>query len=337
VPVTIHDVAREAGVSHTTVSRALNNKGELSPETRARILAVAERLHYVPSSVARALASGTTKTLGLIITNSASPVYAAVVRAIEGAAHAVGYGLLLCNSAGSQDQALRCLAMLQSKQVDGLILAPTQTDRRDIAMLQRSGIPFVLLLRYFSDLETDYVVMDNVEAGYLVTDHLLQRGHRQIGHIAGPAHISSAQGRLAGYKRALEACGLSYDQNLVCHADFTMDGGYQAARQLLSLPQRPTAIFAATDMQAVGVLKVAKELDLAVPGDLALAGGDDIELAEYLEVPLTSFSQPSDEIGAHVVEILMTRIRGDRDGFKQVVLKPRLIVRKSSGCAGPTD
>ena len=121
MPVTIHDVAREAGVSHTTVSRALNNKGELSPETRARILAVAERLNYVPSSVAQALASGATKTLGLIITNSASPVYAAIVHAIEGAAHAVGYGLLLCNSAGSQEQALRCLAMLQSKQVDGLI------------------------------------------------------------------------------------------------------------------------------------------------------------------------------------------------------------------------
>ena len=228
MPVTIHDVAREAGVSHTTVSRALNNKGELSPETRARILAVAERLNYVPSSVAQALASGATKTLGLIITNSASPVYAAVVHAIEGAAHAVGYGLLLCNSAGSQEQALRCLAMLQSKQVDGLIVAPAQTDRRDIAVLQRSGIPFVLLLRYFPDLQTDYVIMDNMEAGRLVTDHLLQRGHRLIGHVAGPMHISSGLGRLAGYRQALEASGVPYDESLVCHAAFTMEGGYQA-------------------------------------------------------------------------------------------------------------
>ena len=112
------------------------------------------------------------------------------MHAIEGAAHAVGYGLLLCNSAGSQEQALRCLAMLQSKQVDGLIVAPAQTDRRDIAMLQRSGIPFVLLLRYFPDLQTDYVIMDNVEAGRLVTDHLLQHAHRWIGHVAGNrAHL----------------------------------------------------------------------------------------------------------------------------------------------------
>jgi len=285
----------------------------------------------VPSSVAQALASGATKTLGLIITNNASPVYAAVVHAIEGAAHAVGYGLLLCNSAGSQEQALRCLAMLQSKQVDGLIVAPAQTDRRDIAMLQRSGIPFVLLLRYFPDLQTDYVIMDNVEAGRLVTDHLLQRGHRLIGHVAGPVHISSGLGRLAGYRQALEACGVSYDAGMVVHAAFTMDGGYQAGRQLLNRPQRPTAIFAATDMQAVGVLKASKEFGLTVPGDLALAGGDDIELAEYLEVPLTSFRQPSIEIGAQVVAILMSRIDGDREGFKQVVLKPELIVRRSSG------
>ena len=173
--------------------------------------------------------------------------------------------------------------------------------------------------------------MDNVEAGRLMTDHLLQRGHRRIGHVAGPTHISSAQGRLVGYRQALEACGVPYDEGLVCHAAFTMEGGYQAARQLLDRPQRPTAIFAATDMQAVGVLKAAKELGLAVPGDLALAGGDDIELAEYLEVPLTSFSQPSDEIGAQVVAILMSRIGGDRDGFKQVVLKPELIVRKIFG------
>lgn len=331
MPVTIHDVAREAGVSHTTVSRALNNKGELSPDTRARILAVAERLHYVPSAVAQALSSGATKTLGLIITNSASPVYAAVVRAIEGAAHAVGYGLLLCNSAGSQDQALRCLAMLRSKQVDGLILAPTQTDRRDIDALYRSGIPFVLLLRHFPDLPTDYVIMDNPEAGRLATDHLLQRGHRRIAHVAGPAHISSAQGRLAGYQQALEARGIAYDARLVRHAPFTMEGGYQAARELLNQPERPTAIFAATDMQAVGVLKATRELGLTIPDELALVGGDDIELAAYLEVPLTSFSQASDEIGMQVVEILMARIGGDRDGVKQVLLKPQLIVRRSSG------
>jgi LacI family transcriptional regulator len=330
-PVTIHDVARAAGVSHTTVSRALNNKGELSPETRARILAAAERLHYVPSSVAQALASGATRTLGLIITNSASPVYAAIVHAIEGAAHAAGYGLLLCNSAEDQEQALRCLAMLQAKQVDGVILAPAQTDRRDIAVLQRSGIPFVLLLRYFPDFPTDYVIVDNVLAGRLMTGHLLERGHRRIGHVAGPPHMSSSQGRLDGYRQALAASGVPYDDGLVRHAAFTMEGGYQAAQQLFRESRRPTAVFAATDMQAVGVLKAAKERGLAVPGDLALAGGDDIELAEYLEVPLTSFSQPSDDIGAQVVAILMARINGDREGVKQVVLKPQLVVRRSSG------
>ena len=115
---------------------------------------------------------------------------------------------------------------------------------------------------------------------------------------------------------------MPYEERLVCHAAFTMEGGYQAGRQLLDRPQRPSAIFAATDMQAVGVLKAAKEIGMTIPGDLALTGGDDIELAEYLEVPLTSFRQPSAAIGAEVVAILMSRIGGDREGFKQVVLKP---------------
>jgi LacI family transcriptional regulator len=290
-------------------------------------------MNYVPSSVARALASGATKTLGLIITNSASPVYAEVVRDIEGAANSAGFGLLLCNSGGSQDQALRCLAMLQSRQVDGLIVAPAQTDRRDIEVLQRWGIPFVLLLRYFPDLDTDYVVMDNELGGRMATSHLLELGHRRIAHVAGPAHISSAQGRLAGYRQALAEAGIFYDEALVRHAPFTMDGGYTAGRALLGQGERPSAIFASTDMQAVGVMKAAKELGIAVPKRLALVGGDDIELAAYLEAPLTSFRQPSTEIARRVVEILVARISGSHGCSMQAVLRPEFIVRRSSGAS----
>ena len=229
------------------------------------------------------------------------------------------------------EQALRCLAMLQSKQVDGLILAPAQTDRRDIAFLQRAGIPFVLLLRYFPDLCTDFVVVDNVEAGRLMTEHLLERGHRRVGHVAGPATCPAAWGVWTAIARP--------SPRRMCH---TMKA-WCATRRLPwraairrpsncwdGLSDRP-AIFAATDMQAVGVFKAAKELGLRVPDDLALAGGDDIELAEYLEVPLTSFNQPVDEIGAQIVAILLARIDGDREGVKQVVLQPQLIVRRSSG------
>jgi LacI family transcriptional regulator len=342
VPITIFDIAREAGVSHATVSRALNNKGDLSPATRARVLAVAEKLHYVPSSVARALVSGQTRTFGLIVSNNASPFFSEIVRVIEGTTNAAGFGLLLCNSAESQEQALRCLAMLLSKQVDAIILTPVQSDTRDVALLQRSGIPYLLLLRRFADLAADSVVLDNVKGGYLVTDHLLCLGHRRIGHVAGPSHIFSAEGRLAGYRKALEERGVPYDDGLVVNAGFTVAGGYEAAMVLLERARRPapgpgrgepatTAIFASTDLQAVGVLKAARELGLRIPDDVALTGGDDIELAEYLEVPLTTFRQPAHEIGARSVEILLARLAGDQSAPRQVVLDPELVVRRSSG------
>lgn len=328
---TIRDVAREAGVSVTTASRALNGRGELSPEKRARVLEAAARLNFVPSAVARALVSGKTKTLGMVITDNASPVYAEIVKGVEEAAKRAGFSLLLCNSADSQDQALECLALFQAKQVDGILLTPVQSDRRDVEFLRQAGIPHVLLLRHFGDPETDAVVTDNVAGGRLATSHLIERGHTRIAHIAGPAHTSSAQGRLAGYLAALAEHGLSSDPALIRHAPYTVAGGYQAALPLLSAPQRPTAVFAANDLIAIGVMKAARELGLRIPDDLALVGGDNIELAEYLEVPLTTFHQPGREIGARGAELLLARLLGDRESAEQIVLPTELIVRASSG------
>jgi DNA-binding LacI/PurR family transcriptional regulator len=328
--ITIREVAREAGVSVTAASRALNNKGEMRPEKRALVLAAAHRLQYTPSSVARALVSGKSKTLGVLVTNT-SPVYADILHGIEEAAHAADYGLLFANSTNSQDQALRCLTLLRTRQVDGVLLTSVQTDRRDIELLQQAGIPFVLLLRHFPDLDADYVVLDNVKSGYLVTEHLLELGHRRIGHVAGPLYVSSAQGRLAGYRKALRKYGARYVAELVEIAPFTIDGGYTAALALLDRRDRPSAIVAATDLQAVGVLKAARTLGLRIPDDLALTGGDDIELAEFLEVPLTTFHQPARQIGSRAAGILIARLNGEARPTQQLVLKPRLIVRRSSG------
>jgi LacI family transcriptional regulator len=267
----------------------------------------------------------------MIATDNASPVYAGIVRGVEEVANAAGFGLLLCNSADSQERALGCLDLLRAKQVDGVLLTPVQTDRRDVQHLQECGTPFVLLLRHFVDLDTDFVITDNEAGGYAATNHLLCLGHRRIGHLGGPAHVSSAQGRLAGYRRALLEHHVAYDERLVVHAPFTVNDGYETARALLAQPGRPTAIFAANDLQAVGVLKAARVLDLQVPEDLALAGGDDIELAEFLEVPLTTFHQQARKIGARGAEILLERLQGAEGAPRQVVLTPELIVRKSSG------
>ncbi|MCC6792744.1 MAG: LacI family DNA-binding transcriptional regulator, partial [Thermomicrobiales bacterium] len=194
MPITIRDVASLAGVSVTTAHRALTGKGELSDDKRQRVLAAAKQLNFVPSHTARALVSGRTRTIGMVVTDNASPVYAGIVRGVEEVANATGYGLLLCNSGDSQDRALACLELLRSKQVDGVLLTPVQSDRRDVDFLRDAGIPFVLLLRHFDDVVCDFVITDNELGGYRATMHLLARGHLRIAHIAGPAHVSSAQG-----------------------------------------------------------------------------------------------------------------------------------------------
>jgi LacI family transcriptional regulator len=174
-------------------------------------------------------------------------------------------------------------------------------------------------------------VTNNESGGRAATALLVELGHRRIAHIAGPEHVSSARGRLAGYAKAMEAGGISIDPALVVHAPFTTHGGYTAALELLGRDERPSAIFASNDMQAVGVLKAARELGLRTPDDLALVGGDDIELAEFLEVPLTTFHQPAYEIGSQGAALLLSRLEGESGEPRQIVMTPELIVRQSSG------
>jgi LacI family transcriptional regulator len=288
MPATIRDVARIAGVSVTAAHRALNGKSELKSDKRERVLEAARELNYVPSAAARALVSGKTNTIGMVVTDNSSPVYAGVVRGVEEITNAAGYGLLLCNS-------------------------------------------YVLLMRHFAEIDSDYVITDNETGGYEATAHLLDLGHTRIGHVAGPACVSSAQGRMFGYHRALAECGIPFSEDLIAHAPFTIGGGYDASLRLLDRPDRPSAIFSSNDLQAVGVMKAARELNLKIPDNLALVGGDDIELAEFLEVPLTTFHQPLREIGSLGAEILIERLRGESEEKRQVVLTPQLVVRRSSG------
>ncbi len=331
MPATLRDIARHAGVSVTTAHRGINGKGELNEETRQRILDAAKELGYVRNETARSLVSGRSNTIGMIVTDNASPVYAGIVRGVESVVKSAGFGLLLCNSADDPGEALSCLELLRSKQVDGVLITPVQSDLAELDYLRDAHIPYVLLLRTFDNALDDVVVTNNEAAGRAAAGLLVELGHRRIGHIAGPAHISSARGRLAGYTQALQDGGLPVDPNLIVYAPFTTEGGYRAALDLLNRDDRPSAIFSANDMQAVGVMKAARELGIRLPDELALVGGDDIELAEFLEVPLTTFHQPAFEIGSRGAELLLSRLVGDAKEPQQIVMTPQLIVRQSSG------
>lgn len=331
--VTIRDVAREAGVSVTTASRALNNKGELNEATRALVLAAAERLRYVPSDVARALVSGRTRTIGVLITDNASTVYAEVLRGIEDVANEGDYGVLFMNSGDVQERALHCIRTLRARQVDGVLFTPVQKGDDDLEELRTSRLPSVALVRRPAGEEIDYVVADNELGGYYATEHLLELGHTRIAHVGGRIGASTTEARVEGYARALRERGLTVDDALVRRTPHTIDDGHRAALELLDRAERPTAVIAATLPQTMGILRAVRALRLRVPADVSLVAGDDAELAEFLEVPLTAVAQPSREIGKQGAELLLAGLGRPRGKPTAVVLEPRLIVRDSS--AGP--
>jgi LacI family transcriptional regulator len=337
--VTLRDVAREAGVSVTTASRALNNKGELAAESRALVLAAAERLQYVPSDVARTLVSGRSMTLGVMLTDIASPVYAEVLAGIEDAANAEGYSVLYMNSGEDHAMAARCLRTLRSKHVDGVLFTPLlrDTGNDDIAELVRSGIPLVAVLRKLQGVSMDFVVTDNVEAGALATHHLLDLGHTRIAHVGGVEGAWSTDSRAAGYANALEAAGIETDAALVVRTWHSTQEGHEAARELLLQPDRPTAIYAATLPQGLGTLRAVRELGLRIPQDVAVVAGDESHFAQYLEPPLTTVQQPSREMGRKGAALLLQRLAGRRKRPKGVVLHPRLIVRRSTVADAEVD
>ncbi len=328
---TIKQVALEAGVSFTTVSHVLNNTRPVSAEARARVLAAAERLHYVPSALARSMKSRTTGTIGLIIPNNTNPYFSEVARGIEDSCYAAGYSVILCNSDDDPAKQRNYVNVLLSKRCDGLILAAlSQTDGE---LLRKMKVPAVLLDRAPKEMVIDVVGVDNEAGGALAAAHLLAQGRRRIACIAGPADIAISTQRIDGLQRVLVAAGVA---SAACHyADFTSAGGYQAAQALLRLPaaSRPDALFCCNDLMAIGALRAAAESGLRVPQELAVVGFDDIDLASFVHPPLTSVAQNTREMGRITAQCLLARIAEPHMAPQRRIIAPELHVRGSSAAA----
>lgn len=330
---TMKDIAREAGVSINTVSRALNGKPDVNEDTKKGILEIADRLNYVPNFLAKGLVTKNTRTIGVIVSDNANPFFARMIKGIEDYARSRGYNIILCNTDERYEKEEEAVRLLREKRVDGLVitLTPAQKKRTDILELKRSGVPFVLLNRHMDDIITDYVINDNVYGAYLAVTHLVKSGYKRIGYISGPPQISSVRERLEGYKKALFENNIEFDNSLVKESNLKMENGYRLMKEFLELKNRPTAVFTYSDLLAIGALKALKEAKLQVPKDIALVGYDDIEFSGLLEVPLTTVHQPRYRIGEEGVKILINRIEGkDSEGLYQVVLKPELVIRESA-------
>jgi DNA-binding LacI/PurR family transcriptional regulator len=335
--INIHDVAREAGVHRSTVSRALTGSGPVSEENRRRVLEAAKKLNYHPNTVAGQLKSKRRNTWGFLsfwysTPNSADAYYSKALGGLLDAANQVGHRLLLQNVVGRFDQNEDCLRFCHDSQLGGVVILAPRTEEAGLKELKRLSIPAVILAYRPRDPELNFVDLDNVKGAALAVAHLASRGHKRIGFIGGELELSAnARDRYDGYVQAMKAAGLSLDKALVRHGTFDPNFAVGAARELLSYPkeQRPSAMFCATDMMALGVIRTAESLGLKVPRDLAVAGLDD---NHEVQIPggLTTVRYPFFEAAQRAGEILRRLTREPQSAPLHVLLEPELIIRGST-------
>ncbi|HEY8590785.1 MAG TPA: LacI family DNA-binding transcriptional regulator [Naasia sp.] len=336
--VGIEDVARVAGVSSATVSRALSGRGAVSDATRARVHGAARDLGYVVSSDASSLASGRSRAVGVIIPFLGSWFYGAVIEGAQSALIARGYDLTLYNLGGAGGERRSFFEqLLFRKRVDAMLAVSLEVTPAEVRRMHQMGRPIVCVGGPIPGLHT--LSVDDVAASYAVTSHLTALGHRRIGHIAGgPGEYDFhlPRNRRVGYEKALREAGVAPDRSLVEAGDFTGRGGHDAALRLLTRPDRPTAIFAASDEMAIGAIVAARELGLRVPEDLSVVGFDDHEMAALFE--LTTIAQyPSDQ-GRQAVELIMAELeprRSERDVEGNLTMPFDLVVRGSTAPPPP--
>ncbi|MBS3919647.1 MAG: LacI family DNA-binding transcriptional regulator [Deltaproteobacteria bacterium] len=335
--VNIKDIARIAKVSHTTVSRALNDKSRIRNETKEKILTIAKELGYRPNFIARSLVMRRTMTLGLVITNIANPFYTELAQGIEKTATKLGYSIILCSTQSNITTEKQYIEMLRSKGVDGIIFSSAHMEDPNIVALAEEEFPIIMVNRrtYHPTVKEkiDYVGVDNILGGFMAVEHLIRLGHNRIGVIGGSAESSVGLERLDGGKKALEAYGVEQRDDFFLEGNFLKRSGYQRAKQFLKMAEMPTAIFATNDYMALGVYQSILEEGLRIPEDVALIGFNDIEFSSMQGIELTTIGQKKFEMGAIAVEMLAGKIEegDDRPSAKEIFLVPELIIRKTCG------
>ena len=331
--VTIKDIAQEAGVSPQTVSRAINDKGEISPQTRDRILRIAERLGYRPNSIARSLATRRTQNIGLVVPDVANPFFASTARGIEDAAQQSSYNIFLCNTDENVDREMNAIHSLEAQRVDGIILCSSRLSEPQLVRLAERYQPLVLVNRQIAHPQTGYVVVDDARGSAEAVRYLLQLGHRKIGLLAGPRTSHSGRLRLEGYQGAMRAHGYPVPATWQEHCPPQVEGGRTAARAVLQRAPELTALLAYNDLVAVGALRACRDMGVGVPQEVAIVGCDDVPLAALVSPGLTTVHIPTYNLGQKAMGLLL-HMMGDENGQPEpIVVSPHLVIRDSSGPA----
>lgn len=333
MPATMKSIARDLGVSVVTVSKVLHNHADISPETRKRVLRRMKEVNYQPNLSARALSTGRTSLIGLIVPDLVHPFFAQVAKGISARLSAQGYSLIISSSEENPQLERREIDQMMARSVDALILASIEMHHASLEKLRERGVPFVLLDRKIPGYPANFVGIDDVLAGSMATKHLIEIGCKTIAHIAG-SEVSTALDRLAGYIATLAKNGLHLPPNyIVKHGRGDDSGdrsGYGAMKQLLELNPRPDGVFCCNDPIAMGAIRAILEVGLDIPKDIAVIGCGNVHYDDLLRIPLTSLDQDAAGLGESVARLALSIIKKKEAPPKSVLLPARLVVRGST-------
>jgi DNA-binding LacI/PurR family transcriptional regulator len=332
--VTIKDIAKRLGIHHTTVSRALRGHPNVSTKTRNKVISLADKLDYYPNTVARSFKNRKSNTIGVIVPTIKNDFFAMVISGIETVTYRSGYNIILCQSDENYERELINVRTLISNLVAGIIIAISETTRNvdHLIKLRNRAIHLVFFDRISDDIRTNHVIVDDFNGAFSLTEHLIHSGYRRIAHIAGPEHISVSRNRYRGYVSALKKHGLPVQEKYIIFGGFQEDSGIHGAEELLSLPEKPDAIFSVNDRVALGALRILKERGLRIPTDVALAGFSNDTLTSFVDPQLTTVDQKPFDMGKIAAQMILEQIENtDAEvPVNEVVLKTELIVRDST-------
>jgi LacI family transcriptional regulator len=330
--ISLKDLAQQVGVSISTVSRALNNHPDISPEVTQKIQKLAGEMNYTPNPLAMGLLKQATRMIGVIVPDLVTHFYSSIISGIEQVAEEKGYYILIASSNETLQKEIKAVENLLKTRVEGLIVCLSQ-ETKTFAHFDRlinNNIPLVFFDRVCRTGEVPSVVVDNVDAAKKITRHFYQNGCRRIAYIAGPDHLNISKERTAGYLAGLKSCGLDFRNELLETCNLSTNEAIKATARLLDLPERPDAIFGINDTVVFAAMKEIKKRGLRIPEDIALVGFTDEFHSTVVDPALTSITHPTFEIGQEAARLFFNQIENEASESEQAIMKTKLIIRKSS-------
>jgi len=329
---TIQDIARLAGVSASSVSRVINEIPGVNPTKRKLILKIIKDTGYYPNSLASALVKGKTNIVGLILGDIRNPFYAYLTNCVQKSLQEKGYIVMLFNSEYNGLMESECLSVAKRLGFAGIIMITAMNDKNLLDNINSLSCPVVLLNRTVKNFEGSAVVLDNFQAGYIAAMHLIDLGHSKIAFVSGPESSSSSESRLLGFRQAMQNCALPVNEDYIFEGDLTYEYGYDFADTYTSkLSKLPAAVICGNDLMAIGFLNRCAEKGIRVPEDISIMGFDDIFISDFAKINLTTITQPITKMGSQAVKLLLEKIQNPGRKGKQIVYKPELIKRGTTG------